>query len=85
MNGMELPRLAAKQKRYRDVLRYAGTEPLDPTTKSKILSTLTSYRGALAACWRSQGGTPEELQRVASLEREIDELFSAARLRTIAP
>jgi hypothetical protein len=82
---MELPRLAAKQKRYRDVLRYAGTEPFDSTTKAKILSALTSYRGALAACWRSQGGTPEELQRVASIEREIDELFSSARLRTMAP
>jgi len=82
---MELPRLAAKQKRYRDVLRYAGTECIDPTTKSQILTTLTTYKSALAACWRSQGGSPEEEQRVATIEREIDALFSSARLRTTAP
>ncbi len=82
---MELPRLAAKQKRYKDVLRYANTEHVDATTKSTILETLKSYQAALAACWRSQGGTPEEDQRVASIEREIDALFSSARLRTMAP
>jgi hypothetical protein len=82
---MELPRLAAKQKRYRDVLRYANTEQIDPTTKSKILTTLKSYKGALAACWKAQGGTPEDQQRVANLERELDALFGSARLRTMTP
>jgi hypothetical protein len=82
---MELPRLAAKQKRYRDVLRYANTEQIDPTTKSKILTTLKSYKAALAACWKAQGGTPEDEQLVANLEREIDALFGSARLRTMTP
>lgn len=82
---MELPRLAAKQKRYRDVLQYVATEPIDPVTKSSILTTLHNYRAALAACWRAQGGAPEEDQRVATLERELDALFGSARLRTMAP
>ncbi|MEY4667387.1 MAG: hypothetical protein RL518_86 [Pseudomonadota bacterium] len=82
---MELPRLAAKQKRYRDVLRYATSEDIDPATKSQILSTLNRYQAALAACWRSQGGSPQEEQRVTSLEREIDTLFGSARLRTMTP
>lgn len=82
---MELPRLAAKQKRYRDVLRYVETEKMDAATKTRILATLTTYKAALAGCWRSQGGTPEEEQRVATIEREIDALFGSARLRTMAP
>jgi hypothetical protein len=82
---MELPRLAAKQKRYRDVLRYVDTEHFDPATKSSILETLQKYRSALAECWRSQGGTPDEEARVATIEREIDALFGSARLRTMAP
>ena len=82
---MELPRLAAKQKRYRDVLRYTDTEQVDPVTRSTILTTLSRYKDALAACWRSQGGTPDEEQRVATIEREIDALFGSARLRTMMP
>lgn len=82
---MELPRLAAKQKRYRDVLRYVTTEHVDPVTKSSILATLENYRVALAVCWRAQGGSPEAEQRVATLERQLDALFGSARLRTMAP
>jgi hypothetical protein len=82
---MELPRLAAKQKRYKDLLHYATTERIDPVTKPKLLTTLTGYQGALAACWRSQGGTPAEELKVATLERELDDLFNSARLRTSAP
>jgi hypothetical protein len=82
---MELPRLAAKQKRYRDVLRYANTEHIDPVTRSTILSTLSRYKEALAACWRSQGGATDEEQRVATIERELEALFGSARLRTMMP
>ena len=82
---MELPRLAAKQKRYRDVLRYANTEQIDPVTRTTIMTTLSRYKEALAACWRSQGGTTDEEQRVATIEREIDALFCSARLRTMTP
>ena len=79
---MELPRLAAKQKRYMDVLRYATTEHVNPVTKPKLLTTLKNYQAALASCWRSQGGTPEQESHVASIERELDTLFNDARLRT---
>jgi hypothetical protein len=79
---MELPRLAAKQKRYMDVLRYATSENVDALTKPKLLSTLKKYQAALASCWRSQGGSAEDDSLVASLERELDTLFNDARLRT---
>ena len=79
---MELPRLAAKQKRYMDVLRYTTTEHVDAITKPKLLSTLKSYQAALATCWRSQGGTPEDEKNLASIERDLDTLFNDARLRT---
>lgn len=79
---MELPRLAAKQKRYMDVLRYTNTEPVDALTKPKLLGTLKNYQAALASCWKSQGGTPEDEARVASIERDLDTLFNDARLRT---
>lgn len=82
---MELPRLAAKQKRYKDLLQYATTERVDPITKPKLLTTLQAYQSALAACWRSQGGTPEEELTVATFERELDELFNTARLRSATP
>jgi hypothetical protein len=82
---MELPRLAAKQKRYMDVLRYATTERIDPITKPKLLTALKEYQSALTACWRSQGGSPSEELRVASLERDLDNLFNDARLRSSAP
>lgn len=79
---MELPRLAAKQKRYMDVLRYTTTEHVDAITKPKLLSTLKNYQSALASCWRSQGGTAEEEAKLASIERDLDTLFNDARLRT---
>lgn len=79
---MELPRLAAKQKRYKDVLRYTSTERVDPLTKPKLLTTLQKYHEALAMCWKAQGGTPEDDTRIASIERELDKLFNDARLRT---
>lgn len=82
---MELSRLAAKQKRYMDVFRYATTECVDPVTKPKLLTTLKEYRSALAACWNSKGGNPEEELLVASIERDLDNLFNDARLRTAAP
>jgi hypothetical protein len=82
---MELPRLAAKQKRYKDVLRYATTERIDPVTKPKLLIALKEYQAALATCWKTQGGTPSDELKVASLERDLENLFNDARLRTSAP
>lgn len=82
---MELPRLAAKQKRYKDVLHYATTERLDPITKPKLLKALKEYQTALTACWKNQGGSASDELKVASLERDLDNLFNDARLRSSAP
>lgn len=82
---MELPRLAAKQKRYLDVLRYLNEEPVDSTTKQNLTRVLGQYSKALATCWKNQGATPEDDVRLATIERELEALFGDARLRTIAP
>lgn len=82
---MELPRLAAKQKRYVDVLRYLRDEPVDSTTKQNLLRTLEQYKTALATCWKNQGSVAEDDARLAAIERQLDGLFSDARLRTTAP
>jgi hypothetical protein len=82
---MELPRLAAKQKRYKDLLHYATTERIDPVTRPRLLTTLKGYQVALAACWTSKGGTPEDELKVATLERQLEDLFNNARLRSSAP
>jgi hypothetical protein len=79
---MELSRLAAKQKRYSDISRYANTEVLGPATRPKLLRTLEEYRNALASCWRNRGGTPDDDSRVANIERDLETLFNDARLRS---
>jgi hypothetical protein len=81
---MELPRLAAKQKRYTDVLRYLRDEPVDSTTKQNLLRVLDQYKKALATCWKNQGNAPEDDSRLMAIERQLDALFGDARLRTIA-
>lgn len=82
---MELPRLAAKQKRYLDLLRFATTEHLDPTTKSNLLKTLKMYHDALASCCIAPKGSPDDALVLASLERELNTLHNDARLRSAAP
>ena len=78
---MELPRLAAKQKRLLDLSRYTKEEEIDPAVRSKLLVALDSYRKALAAAWL----TPEQPGDLESIEREMDTLFNDARLRTTRP
>lgn len=82
---MELPRLAAKQKRHLDVLRYLNTEPVDSITKQNLLRVLTNYKKALATCWKNQGAVAEDDLRLSVIEREMETLFNDARLRTTTP
>lgn len=82
---MELPRLAAKQKRYLDVLRYTQSETVDPVTKPALLRTLDKYKKALGECWKNPESHNALDPQLATLEREIDALFNEARLRSTAP
>ena len=82
---MELPRLAAKQKRYSDISRFLDTEDVDPLTKPKLVKTLEEYRRALTTSWKNQGTTPQDETVLLSLERQLDALFNDARLRTMRP
>lgn len=79
---MELTRLAAKQKRCRDIERYAQTDITDSALKSNMIKTLASYRLALAHCWQKQTVSPEDSAQLDSIERHLDALYNQARLRT---
>ena len=82
---MELSRLASRQKRYRDLTVFAATEVAVPGLKQALEKTLALYREALADCWRKQAVSAEDLVRLDSLDRELESISSAARLRTAAP
>jgi hypothetical protein len=79
---MELTRLAAKQKRCRDIERYAQTDITDATLKSNVMKALASYRLALAHCWQKQLVSPEDSSQLDAIERDLESLFNQARLRT---
>lgn len=82
---MELPRLAAKQKRYKDILEFAHNEVQDTSVKPNLLKALANYRTALAKCWDAQKISPEDALAIDSIERELDTLHNQARLRSNAP
>jgi len=82
---MELPRLAAKQKRYVDILNFAEHEVKDPQVKPNLLKVLGSYKQALAKCWSAQAVTPENQLEIETIERELETLHNQARLRSNQP
>lgn len=79
---MELSRLAAKQKRYMDVLLFTESEVLDLSIKPNLLRVLAEYKGALANCWKEQKITEQDIFVLGSLERELDALYNQAHLRS---
>lgn len=79
---MELSRLAAKQKRYMDVLLFTESEVLDSSIKPNLLRVLAEYKGALANCWKEQKITEQDIFVLGSLERELDALYNQAHLRS---
>jgi hypothetical protein len=82
---MELPRIAAKQKRYRDLLQYVQTQEVDPETKPNLLKALQNYKTTLASCWHDPASAATADTKLATLERELESLFNTARLRSAAP
>jgi hypothetical protein len=82
---MELPRLAAKQKRYMDILHFAQEEVQDSVVKPNLLKVLAEYKGALAKCWSDGAATPQNVAAIESIERELEALHNQARLRSNAP
>ena len=79
---MELSRLAAKQKRYMDVLLFTESEVLDSSIKPNLLKVLAEYKGALANCWKEQKITEQDIFVLGSLERKLDALYNQAHLRS---
>jgi hypothetical protein len=82
---MELPRLAAKQKRYMDILHFAQEEVQDSVVKPNLLKVLAEYKGALAKFWSDGAATPQNVAAIESIERELEALHNQARLRSNAP
>lgn len=79
---MEPSRLAAKQKRYKDILHFTELEVRDERLKSRLLSTLAIYRTTLATCWKTPSPTADLDKSLESLERTLAELHNQARLKT---
>jgi hypothetical protein len=82
---MELPRLAAKQKRYLDILHFAQNEVHDPGVKPNLLKVLGQYKAALAKAWAESSLSAESQTAINSIERELESLHNQARLRSNAP
>ena len=79
---MELSRLAAKQKRYKEILNFTEAEVRDAEIKRRLLATLAAYRATLASCWKAQTPSDEQTAALVSLERSLAELHNQARLET---
>jgi hypothetical protein len=79
---MDPSRLAAKQKRYKDILHFTETEIQDESLRSRLLSTLALYRSTLARYWKTPSSDVELETSIASLERTLAELHNEARLKT---
>lgn len=78
---MNLTRLAAKQKRYLDIRRFAETETQDPAIKLRLQKTLDLYRNAMAQAWMEKDSPrPETEKGLESIERDLDTLHNEARL-----
>jgi hypothetical protein len=79
---MEISRLAAKQKRYKDILYFTETEVRDEQLRGRLLSTLALYRTTLARRWETPSSALELDSTLTSLERTLAELHNEARLKT---
>lgn len=77
---MDPKRLAAKQKRYKDLSSFFATELHDPSLLSTAHKLLNDYRLALASVW-TNGVTPETTLKIDSLERDLEALNNEARVR----
>ncbi len=78
---MDFKRLAAKQKRHNDWLRFSDEELQDLTLKPAILGRLCDYKKALASCWSKGAATPDDELLISSIERDLEQLNNEARLR----
>lgn len=82
---MELARLAAKQKRYMDILHFTQTEVRDQGVKPNLLRVLAEYKQALTKCWSNGAAAAESAATLESIERQLETLHNQARLRCNAP
>jgi hypothetical protein len=76
---MHLSRIAARQKRYKDILDYARNELSSPDLKAQFEQTLSRYQTVLARCWKAQSVSPEDAFEMDSVERDLERLFGEAR------
>jgi len=77
---MHLQRLAAKHKRYLDVLAFAEHEVENRAIRAELLDALRSYKLALAQSWQKQSIEKTDEERLNSIERTLETLHNEARL-----
>lgn len=79
---MDLARISARQKRYRDWEEYLS-EPSNVQTdelRSRITNTLQEYRSVLTSCWENSSVNEADEHKLQDLERELDRMHEEARL-----
>ncbi len=79
--SFDLSRLAAKQKRLKDWSRFTKQEVVDAGLRSTIDASLKQFRDALATCWDAGSVSEEMAKHIENLERSLEELNEAARLK----
>lgn len=77
---MDLSRIAAKQKRILDWRQFLETPDLPSSIRDHISNTVEVYAKILIDCWKKGVCSRELLDRLSSLERELEMLNDSVRL-----
>lgn len=78
-----LARLAAKQKRRQDWLKFAEREVQDPVLRDHMKSLIRGYSALLAEWWDKRKADTTLEGEIADLERELDQYMEEGRLRVV--
>lgn len=71
--------LPRKQKRLRDWQQALDDESADSTIRPPFEAALESYRNLLWALWEKKTASVEDLEKLASLERELENFAELVR------
>lgn len=77
---MDLSWLAAKQKRIQEWEVALASDAASPHVKARLHSLISEFRMSLAKVWESGDATEQDMVRLTSLERELEEAHEDIRL-----
>lgn len=72
--------LPRKQKRLRDWQQALDEEPNHSTIRRPFEITLAAYRSLLWELWEQKAASEGDLEKLASLERELEKFAELVRL-----